>query len=131
MADNGAWAVFKRLASGRPAFETGTPAGRESESGHGAAVPGAGGSPYLQQSGRKVYPLVRVASCEFHRAGDHAELRVHVHNESAFEVELDSMYALGVKTELDTRLQPHGSREFLVYRACFDESAAREGRATF
>jgi len=115
VADNGGWSVFKRILSGKPAFEGGVSTQGGSEAAHSTNDAHAS-SGYLQSSGKKVYPVVRISKCDFHRAGDHAELRVDVHNESPFEIELDKLRALGVTTELDTRLQPHGSREFLVYR---------------
>ena len=114
--NNGPFAVLKRILSGRPAFEAiQGERGQQALSQHGGAVP-AGANPYLQASGRKVYPVVKVASAHFHRSGDHSELRVHIHNESHFDIQLDKIRLFGRVVELDRNLAPHGSAEFLVYQ---------------
>lgn len=116
--NNGPFAVLKRILSGRPAFETGATDQHNAvpaEAGHGAVANGAA-NPYLQSSGRKIYPVVKVASAHFHRSGDHAELRVHIHNDSQFDIQLDKIRLFGQTVELDRNLAPHGSAEFLVYR---------------
>lgn len=114
--NNGPFAVLKRILSGRPAFETAqTERGQVSPTGHGRAV-AAEVNPYMHASGRKVYPVVKVARAHFHRNGDHSELRIHIHNESHFDIQLDKIRLLGRVVELDRNLAPHGSAEFLVYQ---------------
>lgn len=114
--NNGPFAVLRRIISGRPAFEVAqAERGQEVPNKHGGAEP-SGPSPYLQASGRKVYPVVKVASAHFHRSGEHSELRVHIHNESHFDIQLDKIRLFGRVVELDRNLAPHGSAEFLVYQ---------------
>ncbi|QQS19355.1 hypothetical protein IPL85_03640 [Candidatus Saccharibacteria bacterium] len=114
---NGPFSVLKRIFSGEPAFQTdkketqGSPSG-----GHGASPAANGANPYLQSSGRKVYPVAKVSSAHFHRSGDHSELRVHIHNDSPFEIQLDKIRIFGQTVELDNNLPSHGSAEFLLYR---------------
>ncbi len=115
---NGPFAVLKRILTGRPAFEAEAlshDSAVQAEGGHGVD-PASTTNPYLQSSGRKIYPVVKVASAHFHRSGDHAELRVHIHNDSQFDIQLDKIRLFGQTVELDRNLAPHGSAEFLVYR---------------
>jgi hypothetical protein len=116
MAANSAWSVLSRILKGQPAFigdansYSAQSSTAEEHGGH------ASHDPYLQPSGKKVYPDVRVVKTDYHRGGGHAEMHVDIENLSHFEVELDNIRVLGVKTELDTRLQPHTGREFRVYQ---------------
>lgn len=114
--NNGPFAVLKWILSGRPAFEVAqVEHGQEDPKEHDG-VAHNGTNPYLQASGRKVYPVVKVANAHFHRSGDHSELRIHIHNESHFDIQLDKIRLLGRVVELDRNLAPHGSAEFLVYQ---------------
>ncbi|QQS17996.1 hypothetical protein IPL68_05080 [Candidatus Saccharibacteria bacterium] len=112
--NNGPFAVLKRILSGQPAFEAKqVQLGSDAQAEQGV---GQGVNQYLQSSGRKIYPVVKVASAHFHRSGDHSELRVHIHNASHFDIQLDKIKLLGRTVELDRNLSPHGSAEFLVYQ---------------
>ncbi len=114
--NNGTFAVLKRILSGRPAFEGAqTERGGEAAAGHDTNTPD-GTNPYLQSSGRKIYPVVKVTDAHFHHNGDHSELRVHIHNASHFDIQLDKIRLLGRTVELDRNLSPHGAAEFLVYQ---------------
>ncbi len=115
MANNSVFAVLARLLSGKPAFEQDGVVSEKS-SGTQNVGPHQVANPYLDSSGRKIYPVVKVTNCHFHRSGDHAELRVHIHNESHFEVQLDKIKLFGQTVELDRNLRPHDSQEFLVYK---------------
>ena len=114
MANNGAWAVFKRILRGQPAFEVDKTAQISLEPDVHETVARIT-SPYVERSGKKIYPVVRVTHCNLHISGNHAELWADIHNESPFEVELDSIIMLGLRTELDYPLRSHSSREFKVW----------------
>jgi len=114
MANNGFLAVLARILQGKPAFEpdavvTEKPTETHTTTSHTPK------NPYIDSSGRKIYPVVRVAQCHFHRSGDHSELRVHIHNESHFEVQLDKIRIFGQAVTLNHKLREHDSFEFLVY----------------
>ena len=114
MANNGAWEVIKRVLQGKPAFEVDKTAQKSPESDNHVAAAHADNL-YIEQSGKKIYPVVRVTHCNMHMSGEHAQLWADIHNESPFEVELDSITLLGAKTELDYPLRPHSSREFKIW----------------
>jgi hypothetical protein len=69
----------------------------------------------VANNGRKTIPFIRVEKVESHNSGNEMTVRAEIRNESSQEIELDKIFLLGTKRELDTRLRPHESREFLVY----------------
>ena len=70
---------------------------------------------YPVPSGAKYIPQVRIEQTHAHNNGRHMEIRCHIKNESHQKVELDKIYLLGQKRELDTWLRPEESKEFIVY----------------
>ena len=117
----GFWDVTKRLVMGQPGFEEPQ---RRNEWDDDA--PTADFAEERQQkrdesqglhdrSGTKRIPEVAAGHTSYHLSGNHVEVRVVFHNTSSRQVELDKMTLCGQKHELDYRLSPGASREFLVY----------------
>lgn len=110
--ENSFGSVLRRILSGKPAF---TPQTTHKADDHSEAEHGEASTDYFQALGHKVYPDVRVVKTEFHHSGDHAEVWVEIENLSHFDVELGTISAFGMTTQLNTRLQPHGGKQYRIY----------------
>ncbi len=103
----GFFGTLKKMIDGKPIFE----ADEKDE----VAKEQQKEQTQVLNNGRKTIPFVRVERVESHNNGDQMTVRAEIRNESGQEIELDKIFLLGTKRELDTRLRPHEAREFLVY----------------
>ena len=114
----GLWNFVKKMAAGKPVFEA-TPSQQEDD--HAGWVehvtaPAAEASPYVDDKGNKIIPLIAIEHCKSHGDGQQLQVTAWLTNRSSFELELDKIVMLDTKTELDRRLQPQESHEVTLYR---------------
>lgn len=113
----GMWNFVKKMATGKPVFEA-TPNQHEAEHAgwvEHVTVPAANTSPYVDEKGKKVIPVIAIEHCKSHVDGLNLHLTAWVTNHSPFEVELDKIVMLDTKTELDRRLTPQQGHEVILY----------------
>lgn len=114
----GLWDFVKKMATGKPACEA-TP--DQHEATHAGWVehvttPETGASPYVDEKGNKVIPVIAIEHCKSHVDGQNLHVTAWLTNRSSFEVELDKIVMLDTKTELDRRLNPQQGHEVVLYR---------------
>lgn len=105
--------ILHRMAKGEPPFQPEPDKHAEQQPKTPDGVPQ--GTP-VTEDGQKIIPVVRIERTEAHLSGDHMTVRCEIRNESRLELELDKIRVLGSVRELDTRLRPHESRDFIVYQ---------------
>ena len=103
----GFFGTLKKMIDGKPIFET--------ENKDQVAHETQTEQPQQAGNGRKTIPFVRVERTDSHMSGDVMTVRSEIRNESDQEIELDKIFLLGAKRELDTHLRPYESRELVVY----------------
>lgn len=102
----GFWEGFGRIVRGEPVFRVSTDHSvHTSSTAHDTAA----------STGPKQLVRVVVEETETHTNGHHMRVTVRIKNESSGRVELDKIRIMGGKRELDTWLNPHQEREFIVY----------------
>ena len=95
------------MIDGKPLFETEDRSGDNQSEGLG--------HPQVQATGPKVIPRIEVERTHVHNQGDRMEVRCEIRNHSGIEIELDKIRIAGAVRELDTRLRPGESKDFIVY----------------
>jgi len=104
----GFFGTLKKMIDGEPLFQN--------EDEKGAAKAQVTEQTHALNNGRKTIPMVYIERTECHNNGDKMTVRVEIRNESAEQVvELDKIRVASIVRELDTRLRPKESREFIVY----------------
>lgn len=104
----GFFGTMKKMINGEPLFEN--------EQNEEIPKEQAAEQTQALNNGRKTIPMIYIERTECHNNGDKMTVRVEIRNESAEQVvELDKIRVAGVVRELDTRLRPKESREFIVY----------------
>lgn len=63
----------------------------------------------------KSIPKIQIERTHAHNNGHHMEVRCDFKNESSQYIEIDKIFILGVKREIDVHLRPHEAREAVVY----------------
>ncbi len=58
---------------------------------------------------------MQIERTEYHNNGSNMTVRCEIRNDSSLDIELDKIRIAGMTRELDTRLRPYESREFIVY----------------
>jgi hypothetical protein len=69
----------------------------------------------IEQQGPKQIPVLRIEQTHCHVNGHHMEVRLHFKNESSQFIEVDKIFILGAKREIDLHLKPYEAREAVVY----------------
>lgn len=104
----GFWQGLGKVMRGEPVFTT---------PGDSASSSMQNQAPHGQQQAGGVKQIARatVEETESHVNGHHLRVTARIKNESAGRIELDKIRLLGGSRELDTWLNPHQEREFIIY----------------
>lgn len=114
----GLWDFVKKMATGKPVFEVDSSRQQDDHAGwvEHVTTPEAEVSPYVDDKGNKIIPLMTIEHCKSHLDGQHLQVTAWLTNRSSFEVELDKIVMLDTKMELDRRLSPQQGHEVILYR---------------
>lgn len=122
----GLWNFISKMAQGKPIFEE--PAQQEQGERGWAdksdqpgwkpepAQPAANPSPFIDDKGRKILPIITIERCKSHVNGQYIDVTAWLTNASELEIELDRMVMIDAKTEIDRRLRPQEGHEVTLYR---------------
>jgi hypothetical protein len=69
----------------------------------------------VERQGVKLIPQIRLEETDCHVSGHHMEVRAVIKNESSQQLEIDKIFILGVKREIDVHLRPHEARQAVLY----------------
>lgn len=100
---------LNRFIQGQPVFEPGD----DSKSGIGRAHNAVAHG--IEQAGPKEIPRIFIEETDCHASGHHMEVRAVIKNESGQQLEIDKIFILGVKREVDVHLRPHEARQMTLY----------------
>jgi len=103
----GFFSTLNKIIHGKPLFESETQKEVDNEK--------VSEQTQALNNGRKTIPMVRVERTECHNSGNNMTVRCEIRNDSSLDIELDKIRVAGIVRELDTRLRPYESREFIVY----------------
>lgn len=102
--------MYGRWIQGKPIFQPDKPQTSPEEQ-----PSGGHGIEQTQAQGPKQIPQLQIEQTHCHVNGDHMEVRLHFKNESSQHIEIDKIFILGTKREIDVHLKPHEAREAVVY----------------
>lgn len=103
----GFFSTLNKIVHGKPLFETETDKEMANER--------VREQTQILNNGRKTIPVIQIERTDCHSNGTNMTVRCEIRNDSSLEIELDKIRMAGMVRELDTRLRPYESWEFIVY----------------
>jgi hypothetical protein len=113
----GFWDFMKKMATGKPVFEDQSQQAGAEHAGWVDHVTDTSptSTSFVDERGNKIVPQVTIERCRSHTNGDRLDVTAWLTNVSPFEIELDRMAMLDMRTVLGRRLQPQEGHEVNLY----------------
>lgn len=120
----GVWNFMKKMATGKPVFEDEPPQPGFEHAGWVDHITGptTNSSPFVDERGSKIIPQITIERCRSHVNGDRLDVTAWLTNTSPFEVEIDKMAILDMRTVIGRRLKPQEGHEVTLYHGVMPSS---------